>query len=102
MAQLHIVNKSPFEHTALSSCLRLAKEGAGVLLIEDGIYAALQGSPCSDSLKNALGDVSVYALAPDMRARGIGEDRAIEGVTFVDYEGFVRLTTEYDKVNSWL
>ena len=40
---LHTVNKSPFERNALESCLRLAASGASVLLIEDGVVAALAG-----------------------------------------------------------
>ena len=102
MSQLHIVNKSPFEHSALRSCLRLIKKGAGILLIEDGTYAALSGTPAAATLSNAMGDVSVYALRPDMRARGLDESRAIDGISLVDYDGFVELTIEYDKVNSWL
>ena len=38
---LHTVNKSPFERNALESCLRLAASGSSVLLIEDGVIAAL-------------------------------------------------------------
>ena len=41
---LHIVNKSPFTTTSLESCLRVAKPGATILLIEDGVYGALDGS----------------------------------------------------------
>jgi tRNA 2-thiouridine synthesizing protein B len=41
---LHTVNKSPFEHSALDTCLRYAREGASVLLIEDGVYAAARGT----------------------------------------------------------
>ncbi|MBF0334232.1 MAG: sulfurtransferase complex subunit TusB, partial [Alphaproteobacteria bacterium] len=41
---LHTVNKSPFEKNALESCLSHAVEGASILLIEDGVYAALGGT----------------------------------------------------------
>ena len=37
---LHIVNKSPTQTNALQSCLRLAKSGHALLLIEDAVYAA--------------------------------------------------------------
>jgi len=43
-AMLHLINKSPFERTALDSCLRLAKPGSSILLIEDGVYAALENT----------------------------------------------------------
>jgi len=32
---LHTVNKSPFERNTLQSCLRLAKPGSAILLIEE-------------------------------------------------------------------
>ena len=49
---LHTVNKSPFERDALGSCLRHAKKGSEVLLIEDGVYGAIKGT----SLSKAVGD----------------------------------------------
>ena len=101
MAMLHTVNKSPFERNSLESCLGHAKAGSAVLLYEDGIYAVVKGSAASERIKNASG-VSVYALGPDIKARGIGEDNIIEGVTVVDYGGFVDLVTKHDNVQSWL
>jgi len=40
---LHIVNKSPFDQNALETCLRFAKQGAAVLLIEERGLWALAG-----------------------------------------------------------
>ena len=101
MAMLHTVNKSPFERNSLDSCLNHAKDGSSVLLFEDGIYAVLKGSAASGKLQKASG-ISVYALGPDLKARGIGEDQIIEGVKVVDYDGFVDLVTRHDNVQSWL
>ena len=44
MALLHTVNKSPFEKSSLETCLRIAVEGSSVLLIEDGVYGAMNGT----------------------------------------------------------
>jgi tRNA 2-thiouridine synthesizing protein B len=101
MAMLHTVNKSPSERNTLDSCLSHAKTGSSVLLFEDGIYAVVKGSAASGRLKEASG-ISVYALGPDLKARGIGDDQIIEGVTVVDYGGFVDLVTKHDSVQSWL
>jgi tRNA 2-thiouridine synthesizing protein B len=101
MAMLHTVNKSPFERNSLDSCLNHAKDGSSVLLFEDGIYAVLKGSAASGKLQKASG-ISVYALGPDLKARGIGEDQIIEGVKVVDYGDFVDLVTRHDNVQSWL
>ena len=36
---LHTVNKSPFDKSSLDTCLKFAKAGSSILLIEDGVYA---------------------------------------------------------------
>jgi tRNA 2-thiouridine synthesizing protein B len=98
---LHIVNKSPFEKTTLASCLAHAGPGAAVLLIEDGVYGATKGNAAEGAVKGAIAKVAVYALAPDLEARGMKE-RVIEGVKMVDYEGFVDLVAEHKTSQSWL
>ena len=98
---LHTVNKSPFTNNSLESCLDCVSNGAAVLLIEDGVYGALNGSNVADKVKAAMGKVTVYALSADVKARGIA-DKVIDGIKMVDYAGFVDLATENDKVQSWL
>jgi tRNA 2-thiouridine synthesizing protein B len=97
---LHVVNKSPLERTALDACLRVAQPGSGVLLIEDGIFAAVKGTAAAANLKKADG-VTVYALWPDVEARGM-QDRMLDSVKMVDYGGFVDLVAEHATVQSWL
>ena len=99
---LHTVNKSPFERNALAGCLRLAAEGSAVLLIEDAVVGAVKGSSFEETLTNAMTHVSVSVLGPDLAARGLGEDKLIDGIQVVDYAGFVDLTAEHDTVQSWL
>lgn len=98
---LHIVNKSPTERNALSSCLRLATKGSAVLLIEDAVYAATTGTAAAAELQAAMADLKVYVLAPDLNARGVA-DRVLEGVNLVDYGGFVDLVAEHNTCQSWL
>jgi tRNA 2-thiouridine synthesizing protein B len=98
---LHIVNKSPLEKTSLDSCLATAQPGAAVLLIEDGVYAATRGSAAEAKMRDAMGQLKVYVLKPDMEARGMA-DRVMDGVTLVDYGGFVDLVTEHPNCQSWM
>jgi tRNA 2-thiouridine synthesizing protein B len=98
---LHIVNKSHAQTSSLQSCLRLAKPGSALLLIEDGVYAATKGGAASSGLADATGRLKVYALAPDLEARGMA-GRLIDGVTPVDYAGFVDLVAEHSTSQSWL
>ncbi len=99
---LHIVNKSPFERNALQTCLRLAGDGHAVLLIEDAVIAALDSTEPAATLKDAMQRLSVYALGPDLAARGLSEDRLIDGLEAVDYDRFVALACEHDATQSWL
>ena len=99
---LHTVNKSPHDSSSLRTCLSLAKQGSDLLLIEDGVYGALSGSIHSDTIAEALNRVTIYALGPDLKARGISEDRLISGIKVTGYDGFVELATVNDKVQSWL
>lgn len=102
MSQLHILNKSPFHTRTLESCLAHLGEGSSILLIEDGIYAAMRGTPIEAKISGALGKTPVYALGPDLDARGMTHDKVVSGVKIVDYAGFVDLAAQHDSVNSWL
>ncbi len=101
-SMLHIVNKSPFERAALDSCLRLAKSGSSILLIEDGVYAALQDSAHTEKMASRMENFSFYVLGPDVSARGLNNSPLIKGITIVDYEGFVDLAADHDATQSWL
>ncbi len=99
---LHTVNKSPFERNTLKSCLRLAKKGSAILLIEDGVYGALGNSALKNEIESQKENFSFFVLGPDMIVRGISEEPLIEGIETVDYGGFVDLVAQYDSVQSWL
>lgn len=99
---LHTVNKSPYERNSLRTCLRLAKEGSTILLIEDAVYAAVTGTAVEDMMTEATKQHRVCVLGPDLKARGLGEARLIEDINVVDYAGFVDLAVEHDRVQSWL
>ncbi len=98
---LHIVVKSPFERNALESCLRLAEPGSPILLIEDGVYGALDNTNVAPAVKSAMADHPMYALDADLKARGVA-DRVIDGIEVVDYEGFVDLVVDKGPSNTWL
>ena len=102
MAMLHTVNKSPFEKNSLDSCMRLAKAGSSVLLIEDGVVAAMKGTKHSKDVVDAMTNISFYVLGPDLKARGLSENNIVDGIKVVDYSGFVDLATEHESVQAWL
>ncbi len=102
MSTLHIVNKSPFERNALTNCIgHLVKDDA-VLLIEDAVVAARDGSTAAPLVREALKNGPVYVLAPDLAARAIKQEGVIAGMKMVDYRGFVELATQHTRTQSWL
>lgn len=102
MSVLHTVNRSPFEKSSLASCVDHALDGSAILLFEDAVYAAARGTQSESLITAALERVKVYALGPDLKARGIAAERVLDGVAIVDYEGFVDLAVEHDTVQAWL
>ncbi|HJN25911.1 MAG TPA: sulfurtransferase complex subunit TusB [Rhodospirillales bacterium] len=99
---IHTVNKSPFERNSLDTCIRLSVKGSPILLIEDGVLAATRGTSISDKVAAAMNDHPVFVLGPDLQARGLDYDDVAEGITVVDYAGFVDLVVEHGTVQSWL
>ncbi|MFT5659185.1 MAG: tRNA 2-thiouridine synthesizing protein B [Gammaproteobacteria bacterium] len=103
MPTLHTVNKSPFERNSLDSCLSLCKPDGSILLIEDAVVGAMQNTSISNHIIDALkSGIRVYALREDLAARGLPTSRVIDQIGIIDYAGFVTLTVENARVQSWL
>ncbi len=68
---LHIVNRSPFQHSALRECLEVMQDADTLLLIEDGTYAASKSFDRESKLERIIANGRAYALREDLRARGI-------------------------------
>jgi tRNA 2-thiouridine synthesizing protein B len=101
MSTLHTINKSPFSHTTLASCLQVCGQQDGILLLEDGVFGALTSSPCADELTAIIdAGVKVYALKGDVSARGLNE-KIHAAIQLTDYNGFVQLSIEHKCVQSW-
>lgn len=97
---LHIINKSPLSNSSLDSCLRVTESGE-ILLIEDAVYAATKGNALEGKMREVMGKVKVHVLMPDLEARGLA-DRLMDGVSPVDYGGFVDLVAASKNCQSWL
>ena len=98
MAILHLVNKSPYDGSSLNTASTIMKDGDRLLLIEDGVYGAMKNGKAA----GLLNGLEVAVLGPDLAARGIAEDKLLDGVDVIDYGGFVDLVTASDNVQSWL
>jgi tRNA 2-thiouridine synthesizing protein B len=96
---LHTINKSPFQNSALENCLRLARNGDVILLLEDGVYAAAVGTVKSSLIEQAVRRHAVYAIEADLKARGL--DKLVKEVRIAGYGDFVDLVEKHP-VHAWL
>jgi len=103
---LHTVNKSAFDNSGLGDCLRVAAPNDAVLLIENGVYGALDSSQGetahSQSIKqlNANG-TRFFVLKADCEARGLGGAALLPAFQTTDDAGFVALAAEASAIQSW-
>lgn len=93
---LYIVNKHA---DVLIDCLERASTNDVILLIEGAVYAAVN-KPQPSILSKRINGVAMYALLPDMQARGIDVARCYGHIQYVDYAGFVDLVEENNPVRS--
>lgn len=101
MSTLHTINKSPFSHATLASCLQVCGNQDGILLLEDGVFGALISAPCAEELTALIKNgTKVYALSSDVNARGL-QDKTRSDIYITDYNGFVELSIEHNCVQSW-
>ena len=99
---LHTVNKSPFEKNSLETCLRLSDKDSTVLLIEDGVYGALKVTKYEAIVKESLNTIKMYVLGPDLMARGLDKNSLINNIEIIDYQDFVKLAVENERIQNWL
>lgn len=98
---LHTYNKSLSAGEArLRNCLRTLAPGDSLLLVEDGVYLAAElqaGSAVRDMIPPG---VKLYALTPDVAARGISGKVPVD-FSGIDYGGFVQLCLAHPRVVNW-
>lgn len=101
MSTLHTVNKSPFTHNTLASCIAICTQADGILLLEDGVFGAIANAPCASKLTDLIRQgTKVYALEDDVKARGLKE-KLLPEILLTNYTSFVQLSIEHRCVQSW-
>jgi tRNA 2-thiouridine synthesizing protein B len=98
---LHTYNKSLGGGEArLQNCLRALAPGDSLLLLEDGVYLAAQMDAEMPIRGLIPQGVKLYALAPDVTARGIS-GKIPADFSGIDYAGFVQLCLAHPRVVNW-
>lgn len=98
---LHTYNKSLDAGEArLHNCLRTLAGGDALLLLEDGVYLAPR-LQAGSALRAAIPEgVSLYALRPDVAARGLSA-RLPADFSDIEYGEFVQLCLAHPRVVNW-
>jgi tRNA 2-thiouridine synthesizing protein B len=94
---LHTLNATPTS-SACSDCLRLLREGDAVLLLGDGVYAALKNTAACSGLIGS--NAELYVLQPDAAAAGI-LGRIDARFSVIGYDGFVALSERFPRQQAW-
>ncbi len=93
---LHTFNASPTS-SAFGDCLRLLTREDALVLMGDGVYAALADTAALRSLRAS--GAELFVLRDDALAAGIVAPP--EGVQAIDMDGFVALTERFARQLAW-
>ncbi|MEI9539442.1 sulfurtransferase complex subunit TusB [Enterobacter cancerogenus] len=94
---LHTLSHSPWQ-CDIDALLSMLREGDDLLLIQDGVVAALDGSRFVEILSNA--PISLSALKDDLDARGLTGQISAK-IDVVGYTDFVNLTVKHASQMNW-
>jgi len=97
------------KHTKLKNFLAIIKKqvnlGADikVILIHDGVIGISKKGEIPNNLMELINlPLSVYAIIPDLKARGISPETIHDKIQLINYEELVELLAETPKIVSWL
>lgn len=93
---LHTLSAAP-DSAAFRDCLNAVTGNDAILLLGDGVYAALPASPHLAELLDS--GAELYLLDTDGRAAGV--KHTDESVTSIDMDGFVGLTESHPRQMAW-
>ncbi|WP_337023698.1 MULTISPECIES: sulfurtransferase complex subunit TusB [unclassified Pantoea] len=94
---LYTLLQSPWQ-CDIDSLLLLMQEGDDLLLMQDGVTAALEGSQMF--IKLQASPAALWVLEEDVVARGLVEQISTK-VARLDYTGFVTMTVKHQQQVAW-
>ena len=100
MASLFTLSKSLHNAVWLYEAKAFASAGDAIVLVEDAVYD-LQSNRLLNSFvaKSAVAQIQLYALADDMRTRGVISNKA--DVKALSLAEFTQLSLDCDKHIAW-
>ena len=94
---LHTLRHSPWQ-CDIAELIRMLQAGDDLLLMQDGVNAALEGGRYLESLLNA--PITVHVLKEDVDARGLS-GQISSSVVRVGYTDFVSLAVKHETQMRW-
>ncbi|MFU2314999.1 sulfurtransferase complex subunit TusB [Rahnella sp. PCH160] len=94
---LFTLSSSP-QHCDFSLLLKMVTPDDALLLMQDGVLAAIHDSEACELLSQYV--QSVYVLSEDLAARGL-VGQISHKATLIDYTGFVALTEKHAQQTAW-
>ena len=75
----------------------------GFVLIHDGVIGTTANSVIPKTLEELMNlGISIFAMVPDMKARGLPVDNLRSNIKPVEYSELVDILDETEKVISWM
>ena len=93
---LHTLNASP-SSIAFMDCVSIIAKGDALVLMGDGVYAALADTDASKALQDT--DARLYVMAADALAAGV--TNLAVAVSRIDMHGLVALTETFPRQQAW-
>lgn len=94
---LHTLSRSPWQ-CDINGMLRMVQSGDDLLLLQDGVIAAIEDSRFVEILYNA--PIKVFALKEDIAARGLNGQISAK-IDVISYTDFVNLAVKHTSQMSW-
>ncbi|PWC09345.1 sulfurtransferase complex subunit TusB [Brenneria corticis] len=94
---LHTLSHSPY-HCDIDALLRCLGPGDALVLLQDGVIAALANSETASRLLRA--SIPLYVLQNDADARGVAAQIS-NNFSLISYTQFVQLTVQYPQQLAW-
>lgn len=98
---LHTWNKASAQAASLAACLAVMTAGDTLLLLEDGVYLAMDQDFVQRFARGSQASPGLCVLAADLAARGISA-RISPVATVIDSKEFVDLCLQHLQVVNWV
>jgi tRNA 2-thiouridine synthesizing protein B len=97
---LHIIDQSPWGAANVTRCLAVCSAQDKILLIENGVFCGLSGTPSAQQLTLWCETKQVFLLLPHAVERGIAS-RLLPNLVCIDFAGWVGLVELHYPIMRW-